>query len=124
MPVTPLSPFTAARAILSNLEDLHVWTKGLATGQLLGPSTQRERVRWTAIPGGEPLDARYGLGILSLAGFVSSSVARSRSDPRLDAAEGNLAQRKRAAGRHAGSISTARSAGDVIVVVARASCVS
>jgi len=88
--MTPLSPFTAAGAILSNLEDLHVWTKALATGQLLGPSTQRERLRWTAIPGGEPLDARYGLGILSLAGFVSSSVARSRSDPRLDAAEGTL----------------------------------
>jgi D-alanyl-D-alanine carboxypeptidase len=29
-----------------------------------------QRLRWTAIPGGEPLDARYRLGILSLAGFL------------------------------------------------------
>ena len=59
-----------AGAMVSNLEDLHVWTRALATGALLGPELQTERLRWTAVPGGEPLDAKYGLGILSLAGFV------------------------------------------------------
>jgi D-alanyl-D-alanine carboxypeptidase len=44
--------------------------KALATGALLSPEMQRERLQWTAVPGGEPLDARYGLGILSLAGFL------------------------------------------------------
>jgi D-alanyl-D-alanine carboxypeptidase len=46
------------------------WTKALAMGTLLSPAMQAERLQWTAIPGGEPLDARYGLGILSLAGFL------------------------------------------------------
>jgi D-alanyl-D-alanine carboxypeptidase len=59
-----------AGAMVSNLHDLHVWTKALATGALLSPEMQRERLEWTAVPGGEPLDARYGLGILSLAGFL------------------------------------------------------
>jgi len=58
-----------AGAMVSNLDDLHVWTKALATGALLSPEMQRERLQWTAVPGGEPLDAQYGLGILSLAGF-------------------------------------------------------
>ena len=56
--------------MVSNLHDLHVWTRALATGALLSPEMQRERLQWTAVPGGEPLDARYGLGILSLAGFL------------------------------------------------------
>ena len=34
------------------------------------PEVQRERLQWTAIPDSEPLDARYGLGILSTAGFL------------------------------------------------------
>jgi len=70
--VTLASPAVTwtAGAMVSNLRDLHVWTKALATGALLSPAMQAERLQWTAIPGGEPLDARYGLGILSLAGFL------------------------------------------------------
>jgi D-alanyl-D-alanine carboxypeptidase len=45
-------------------------SKALATGELLSPTTQGERLRWTAIPGSEPVNARCGLGIFSLAGFV------------------------------------------------------
>jgi len=59
-----------AGAMVSNLHDLHIWSKALATGALLSPAMQRERSQWSAIPGGEPLDARYGLGILSMAGFL------------------------------------------------------
>ena len=59
-----------AGAMVSTLEDLHAWVRALATGALLSPEMQHERLRWTAVPGGEPLDARYGLGIFSLAGFL------------------------------------------------------
>jgi D-alanyl-D-alanine carboxypeptidase len=60
----------AAGGMVSNLHDLSVWAKALATGELLSPEMQAQRLQWTAIPGGEPLDARYGLGILSMAGFL------------------------------------------------------
>ena len=64
-----------AGAMVSNLDDLRVWVKALATGALLSPSTQQERLRMTAIPGGEPVDARYGLGIFSLVGFLGHNGA-------------------------------------------------
>jgi D-alanyl-D-alanine carboxypeptidase len=59
-----------AGAMVSNLRDLRVWSRALATGALLSPELQAERLQWTTVPGGEPLNARYGLGILSLAGFL------------------------------------------------------
>jgi D-alanyl-D-alanine carboxypeptidase len=59
-----------AGGMVANLQDLHVWTRSLATGALLSPDLQRERIQWTAVPGGESLDAAYGLGILRMAGFV------------------------------------------------------
>ncbi|MEZ0094822.1 serine hydrolase domain-containing protein [Streptacidiphilus sp. EB129] len=50
----------AAGAMISNLEDLHSWAANVATGGLLKPQTQTERL--DALPTGAPGDA-YGLGI-------------------------------------------------------------
>lgn len=50
----------AAGAMISNLEDLHSWAVNVATGRLLTPETQAERL--DALPTGAPGDA-YGLGI-------------------------------------------------------------
>ena len=60
----------AAGAMVSNLHDLRVWSRALATGELLSPAMQAERLQWTPVHGGDVLNARYGLGIMSLAGFV------------------------------------------------------
>jgi D-alanyl-D-alanine carboxypeptidase len=65
--VTRTNPTVAwtAGAMISNLDDLRLWARALATGALLSPAAQRERLQWTAVPGGEALDMRYGI-----AGFV------------------------------------------------------
>ena len=36
--------------MVSNLEDLHTWVRALATGSLLSPEMQAERLRWTGSP--------------------------------------------------------------------------
>jgi D-alanyl-D-alanine carboxypeptidase len=56
--------------MLSTLDDLRLWARALATGALLSPALQAERLRTTPIPGAEALRAGYGLGVLSLAGFI------------------------------------------------------
>jgi D-alanyl-D-alanine carboxypeptidase len=70
--VTRSNPAVAggAGAMLSTLDDLRLWTEALASGVLLSPTTQRERLQWTAMPVGEAVDIRYGLGILSFNGFI------------------------------------------------------
>jgi D-alanyl-D-alanine carboxypeptidase len=50
----------AAGAMISDLEDMHHWAVDVATGRLLTPQTQAERL--AALPTGAPGDA-YGLGI-------------------------------------------------------------
>ncbi|MEY9874564.1 D-alanyl-D-alanine carboxypeptidase [Streptacidiphilus sp. MAP12-33] len=50
----------AAGAMISDLEDLHAWAADVATGRLLTPQTQAERL--AAVPTPAPGDA-YGLGI-------------------------------------------------------------
>lgn len=50
----------AAGAMISNLRDLRSWAVNVATGRLLKPATQAERL--AALPTGAPGDA-YGLGI-------------------------------------------------------------
>ena len=50
----------AAGAMISNLDDMRSWAKNVATGGLLTPRTQAERL--DALPTGAPGDA-YGLGI-------------------------------------------------------------
>ncbi|MFG2981527.1 serine hydrolase domain-containing protein [Streptomyces sp. NPDC048258] len=57
----------AAGAIISDLQDLRSWARTLATGTLLTPATQAERLKTTSIgiPG-----AGYGLGIFDIQGWI------------------------------------------------------
>ncbi|MBQ0848126.1 beta-lactamase family protein [Streptomyces sp. BH-SS-21] len=57
----------AAGAMISNLHDLRTWARSVATGQLLSPGTQKQRLRTlpTGIPG-----TTYGLGILNTHGWI------------------------------------------------------
>ena len=52
----------AAGGVISTLEDLRVWAKALATGTLLRPETQRQRL--------ETDGGGYGLGLFDLAGWI------------------------------------------------------
>ncbi|MEO3975279.1 serine hydrolase domain-containing protein [Streptomyces sp. CAU 1734] len=57
----------AAGAMISDLQDLRSWARTLATGTLLTPETQAERldIAPTTIPG-----AGYGLGIFNVQGWI------------------------------------------------------
>ncbi|MGV9276167.1 serine hydrolase domain-containing protein [Streptomyces griseosporeus] len=57
----------AAGAMISNLHDLHSWARTVATGTLLSPQTQAQRLRLlpTGVPG-----LRYGLGIFETGGWI------------------------------------------------------
>ncbi|MCY0930012.1 serine hydrolase [Streptomyces sp. H27-H1] len=58
----------AAGAMVSDLQDLRSWAKTLATGTLLTPATQAERLKTQPIgiiPG-----AAYGLGIFNVQGWI------------------------------------------------------
>ncbi|MFJ3882775.1 serine hydrolase domain-containing protein [Streptomyces sp. NPDC090077] len=57
----------AAGAMISDLEDLRSWAKTLATGTLLKPATQAQRLKTTSvgIPG-----AGYGLGLFDVQGWI------------------------------------------------------
>jgi D-alanyl-D-alanine carboxypeptidase len=63
----------AAGAMLSTLDDLRLWTEALAQGALLSPTMQRERLQWSAFPGGEAVNSRYGLGIAAFVSFIGHS---------------------------------------------------
>ncbi|MFD3781518.1 serine hydrolase domain-containing protein [Streptomyces sp. NPDC058612] len=59
-----------AGAMLSNLVDLRVWARELATGEkLLTPELQRQRLRFVPIAT-EPVRVAYGLGIASFDGWL------------------------------------------------------
>lgn len=66
--VEPSVPW-AGGAMISNLEDLRVWAKALATGELLSDEMHQEQLGWLNMPGLENVDGKYGLGIMSLGGF-------------------------------------------------------
>ncbi|MFJ8213876.1 serine hydrolase domain-containing protein [Streptomyces sp. NPDC096033] len=56
----------AAGAMISDLDDLRSWARTLATGTLLTPATQAQRLKMVqALP-----DAGYGLGIFDVAGWI------------------------------------------------------
>jgi D-alanyl-D-alanine carboxypeptidase len=57
----------AAGAMISDLQDLRRWARIVATGTLLSPQTQRERL--TMLPTGFP-GTNYGLGILETGGWI------------------------------------------------------
>lgn len=57
----------AAGAMISNLHDLRRWAKIVATGTLLSPQTQKERLK--TLPTGFP-GTSYGLGIFNSDGWI------------------------------------------------------
>ncbi|WP_200308753.1 serine hydrolase domain-containing protein [Streptomyces adelaidensis] len=57
----------AAGAIISDLHDLRRWAKVVATGTLLSPETQKERLK--TLPTGFP-GTSYGLGIFESGGWI------------------------------------------------------
>ncbi len=58
----------AAGAMISTLDDMRAWADVLATGTLLAPDTQRQRMEMVTTPD-MPQD-RYGLGIFDRGGWV------------------------------------------------------
>ena len=59
----------AAGAVISTLDDLHAWAHALATGTLLQPGTQAQRLETTAPPGTAP-GVGYGPGLLVVQGWI------------------------------------------------------
>ncbi|TGB07529.1 serine hydrolase domain-containing protein [Streptomyces sp. MZ04] len=56
-----------AGAMISNMHDLRCWAKVVATGTLLTPETQKQRLKM--LPTGHP-GTNYGLGIFSSGGWI------------------------------------------------------
>jgi D-alanyl-D-alanine carboxypeptidase len=59
----------AAGAMISTLDDMRLWAQELATGTLLSPATQKQRLETVNDPPLPPQDG-YGLGIFDLAGWI------------------------------------------------------
>jgi D-alanyl-D-alanine carboxypeptidase len=59
----------AAGAMISTLEDLHIWAPALATGKLLKPEMQKERLKVVPIEG-KPATDGYGMGIFNIGGWI------------------------------------------------------
>ncbi|MBV6755439.1 serine hydrolase domain-containing protein [Rhodococcus opacus] len=59
----------AAGAMISTLDDLRIWAPALATGTLLQPATQAQRLETVTAPG-LASDVGYGLGIFDIAGWI------------------------------------------------------
>jgi D-alanyl-D-alanine carboxypeptidase len=64
-----------AGAMISTLSDLKTWAKALATGTLLAPGTQRERLQTVPLAPPGKITLGYGLGILDLNGFLGHNGA-------------------------------------------------
>ena len=59
----------SAGAMISTLADLHTWAPAVATGALLSPEMQRQRLQ-TVHEDGLPPDVGYGLGIFTVGGWI------------------------------------------------------
>jgi D-alanyl-D-alanine carboxypeptidase len=59
----------AAGAMISTLDDLRTWARALATGTLLKPDTQAQRLQTVSPPGFAP-NVGYGLGIFNAEGWI------------------------------------------------------
>jgi D-alanyl-D-alanine carboxypeptidase len=59
----------AAGAMISTLDDMHIWAQALATGKLLSPEMQKQRLQTVGAPG-MPAQDGYGLGIFNLGGWI------------------------------------------------------
>jgi D-alanyl-D-alanine carboxypeptidase len=62
----------AAGAMISTLDDLRTWTRDLATGRLLKPTTQAQRMQFLPAPEAGA-GAQYGLGIENHDGWIGHS---------------------------------------------------
>ncbi|MGO9382628.1 MAG: serine hydrolase domain-containing protein, partial [Mycobacterium sp.] len=62
----------AAAAVISTLEDLHIWAPAAASGRLLSSAMQRQRLETVDEPG-VPTQIGYGLGI-TLPGYETVAV--------------------------------------------------
>jgi D-alanyl-D-alanine carboxypeptidase len=63
--------FWTAGAMISTLDDLHTWAQALATGALLRPAQQRQRLTWNPYSAATTHGlSRYGLGVSNLVGFI------------------------------------------------------
>lgn len=58
----------SAGAMISNLHDLRIWAKAVATGTLLKPAIQRQRERFIPATGLPPV--RYGFGLFEVNGWI------------------------------------------------------
>lgn len=67
-------PWTAG-AMISTLADLRVWSRALATGTLLTPEMQRERLRLSHLDLGGGRTFGYGLGIMEWQGWLGHAGA-------------------------------------------------
>lgn len=59
----------AAGAMISDLQDLRIWAPALATGELLSPEMQQERLTVTPFDASNP-ESGYGLGLFRINGWV------------------------------------------------------
>lgn len=59
----------SAGAMISTIDDLQTWAPALATGELLEPETQAQRLETVTAPG-LPSDVGYGLGLFDIAGWI------------------------------------------------------
>jgi D-alanyl-D-alanine carboxypeptidase len=59
----------AAGAMISTLEDMRIWAPNVATGTLLSPATQAERLKFLPAPS-EGTGALYGLGLENQNGWI------------------------------------------------------
>jgi D-alanyl-D-alanine carboxypeptidase len=59
----------AAGAMISTLDDMRIWAPALATGKLLTPKMQEQRLQTVGSPGMPPQDG-YGLGIFNVGGWI------------------------------------------------------
>jgi D-alanyl-D-alanine carboxypeptidase len=57
----------AAAAMVSTLDDLHRWARGVATGRLLIPATQKQRLRFIATG---VRQVGYGLALVNSNGWI------------------------------------------------------
>ena len=67
---------STAGAMQSTLGDLRKWAKALATGRLLSPALQAQRLQTVPFPNpGSPVDISYGLGIFKLDDLIGHNGA-------------------------------------------------
>jgi len=59
----------SAGAMISTLEDMHIWAPALATGKLLTQEMQAQRLQTVTTPG-MPAEDGYGVGIFKVGGWI------------------------------------------------------